>query len=94
MTEEAFQRLIRKTDDQQRIGHLIADALGKILIVRNIGSTVEVQDFGEYYRAEMQNVLKGETVENNDLQLLNGEKRRFPSAFPCGTRTGTSPAAF
>ncbi len=73
MSEEAFQRLIEKQTLSSESAILIADALGKTLIVRNIGSTVEMQDFGEYYRAEMQNVLRGQTVENNDLKLLNGE---------------------
>ena len=73
MDEAAFQRLIEKQTLSSESAILISDALGKILIVRNIGSTVEMQDFGEYYRAEMQNVLRGQTVSNNDLQLLNGE---------------------
>lgn len=73
LTEDAFQRLIEKQSISSESAIMIADSLGKPLIVRSIGSTVDVQDFGEYYRAEMQNVLKGETVENNDLQLLNGE---------------------
>jgi signal transduction histidine kinase len=73
MSEAAFQRLIEKQTLSSESAILIADALGKILIVRNIGSTVEMQDFGEYYRAEMQNVLRGQTVENRDLELLNGE---------------------
>lgn len=73
MTEDAFQRLIEKQSNSSESAIMIADALGKLLIVRSVDSTVEVQDFGEYYRAEMQNVLKGETVENNDLKLLNGE---------------------
>ncbi len=73
MNEEAFQRLIEKQTISSESAILIADALGKILIVRNIGSTVEVQDFGEYYRAEMQHVLSGQTVENESLKLLNGE---------------------
>ena len=73
MTEEAFQRLIEKQTLSSESAILISDALGKILIVRNIGSTVEMQDFGDYYRAEMQNVLRGQTGENNDLELLNGE---------------------
>ena len=73
MSEEAFQRLIEKQTLSSESAILISDALGKILIVRNIGSTVEMQDFGEYYRAEMQNVLRGQTVENKDLKLLNGE---------------------
>ncbi|MEN6594846.1 MAG: ATP-binding protein [Clostridiaceae bacterium] len=73
MTDEAFQRLIEKQTLSSESAILIADALGKILIVRNVGSTVETQDFGEYYRAEMQNVLRGLTVKNNDLKLLNGE---------------------
>lgn len=73
MNEDAFQRLIEKQTVSSESAILIADALGKILIVRNVGSTVEVQDFGEYYRAEVQNVLRGQTVENNNLELLNGE---------------------
>jgi two-component system phosphate regulon sensor histidine kinase PhoR len=73
MTEEAFQRLIEKQTLSTESAILIADALGKLLIVRNDGSTVETLDFGEYYRAEMQNVLRGQTVENSDLKLLNGE---------------------
>lgn len=73
MEKAAFQRLIEKQTLSSESAILISDALGKILIVRNIGSTVEMQDFGEYYRAEMQNVLRGQTVENSDLKLLNGE---------------------
>ena len=73
MNEDAFQRLIEKQTVSSESAILIADALGKILIVRNVGSTVEVQDFGEYYRAEVQNVLRGQTVENKNLELLNGE---------------------
>ena len=73
MTEESFQRLIEKQTVSSESAILIADALGKTLIVRNIGSTVEVQDFGAYFSAELQNVLKGNTVENDELELLNGE---------------------
>ncbi len=73
MTDEAFQRLIEKQTISSESAILISDALGKLLIVRSIGSTVEVQDFGEYYRAEMQHVLGGQTVKNDNLQLLNGE---------------------
>jgi two-component system sensor histidine kinase ResE len=73
MTEEAFQRLIEKQTASSESAILISDALGKLLIYRNNGSSVGIQDFGEYYRAEMQNVLKGKTVENEDMKLLNGE---------------------
>ena len=73
MTEEAFQRFIEKQTLASESAIMIADELGKPLIVRNIGSTVEMQDLGEYYRAEIQNILRGQTVENNDLELLNGE---------------------
>lgn len=73
MTEEAFQRFIEKQTLASESAIMIADELGKPLIVRNIGSTVEMQDLGEYYRAEIQNILRGQTVENNDLKLLNGE---------------------
>ncbi|MEN6419444.1 MAG: hypothetical protein ABFC73_11050, partial [Clostridiaceae bacterium] len=41
MTEEAFQRLIEKQTLSTESAILIADALGKLLIVRNDGSTVE-----------------------------------------------------
>ncbi|MEZ4508517.1 MAG: hypothetical protein R2881_02335 [Eubacteriales bacterium] len=81
MTEEAFQRFIEKQTLASESAIMIADELGKPLIVRNIGSTVEMQDLGEYYRAEIQNILRGQTVENNDLKLLNGESgwfRRHP----------------
>lgn len=73
MTDEAFSRLIEKQTVSSESAILIADALGKTLIVRNIGSTVEVQDFGEYYRAEIQHVLSGQTVKNDKLELQNGE---------------------
>lgn len=73
MTEEAFQRLIEKETLASESAIMIADELGKPLIVRNLGSTVNLQDFGEYYSAEIQNILQGQTVENNDLKLLNGE---------------------
>ena len=73
VTEEALLRYIDKQTLASESAIMIADELGKPLIVRNIGSTVEMQDFGEYYRAEIQNILRGHTVENNDLKLLNGE---------------------
>ncbi|NLI53056.1 MAG: cell wall metabolism sensor histidine kinase WalK [Clostridiales bacterium] len=73
MDEDAFQRLIEKQTLASESAIMIADVLGKPLIVRNLGSTVDIQDFGEYYRAEIQNILRGKTVENNDLKLLNGE---------------------
>lgn len=73
MTEEAFQNLIEKQTVSSESAILIADALGKTLIVRNIGSAIEVQDFGSYFSAELQNVLKGKTVKNDSLELLNGE---------------------
>ncbi len=73
MNEEAFQRFIEKQTLASESAIMIADELGKPFIVRNNGSTVEMQDFGEYYRAEIQNILRGQTVENNDLKLLNGE---------------------
>ena len=73
MSEDAFQRLIEKQTLSSESAILIADALGKLLIYRSLGSTVEMQDFGEYYRADIQNILRGQTVKNNDLELLNGE---------------------
>jgi len=73
MTEEAFQRFIEKQTLASESAIMIADELGKPLIIRNIGSTVEMQDLGEYYRAEIQNILRGQTVENSNLELLNGE---------------------
>ena len=73
VTEEALLRYIDKQTLASESAIMIADELGKPLIVRNIGSTVDMQDFGEYYRAEIQNILRGQTVENNDLKLLNGE---------------------
>ncbi|MEG1884321.1 MAG: ATP-binding protein, partial [Clostridia bacterium] len=74
MTEEAFQNLIEKQTVSSEAAILIADALGKTLIVRNIGSTVEVQDFGAYFSAELQHVLRGSTVKNDGLELSNGER--------------------
>ncbi len=73
LNEDAFQRLIEKQTQASESAIFIADALGKLLIVRNIGSTVDTQDFGEYYRAEIQNILRDQTVQNSDLKLLNGE---------------------
>ncbi len=73
VTEDALLRYIDKQTLASESAIMIADELGKPLIVRNIGSTVEMQDFGEYYRAEIQNILRGHTVENSDLKLLNGE---------------------
>ena len=73
MSEESFQRLIEKQTVSSQSAILIADALGKTLILRNIGSPVEVEDFGAYFSAELQHVLNGQTVQNSDLELLNGE---------------------
>ena len=73
MTEDAFQNLIEKQTVSSESAILIADALGKTLIVRNIGSAIEVQDFGAYFAAELQHVLNGATVKNDNLELLSGE---------------------
>ena len=73
MTESAFQILIEKQTVSSQSAILIADALGKTLIVRNIGSAIEVQDFGAYFSAELQHVLNGATVKNDNLELLSGE---------------------
>ncbi len=73
MTETAFQNLIEKQTVSSQSAILIADALGKTLIVRNIGSAIEVQDFGAYFAAELQHVLNGATVKNDNLELLSGE---------------------
>ena len=91
LTEDAFQRLIEKQTASSESAIMIVDELGKPLILRSNGSTVEVQDFGEYYRAEMQNVLRGQTVQNSDLKLLNGEKAvsvGIPVRDEDGTVTG------
>lgn len=73
LEEEAFNRLIEKQTIASESAILIADQLGKTLIVRNVGSAVEVQDFGVYFDAEIQNVLRGQTVKNDSLMLLNKE---------------------
>ena len=73
MTEEAFQHLIEKQTVSSEAAILISDSVGKTLIVRNIGSTVDVLDFGAYFSAELQHVLSGQTVQNTNLELLNGE---------------------
>ncbi len=73
MSEEAFQRLIEKQTISSESAILISDSIGKTLIVRSIGSTVDVRDFGAYFSAELQHVLSGQTVENDNLELLNGE---------------------
>lgn len=73
MTPEAFQRLIEKQTISSESAILISDANGETLIVRNIGSTVEVQDFGVYFSTELKNVLSGSTVRNNNLVLQNGD---------------------
>ena len=71
LDEPAFNRLIEKQTLASESAILIADQLGKTLIVRNVGSAVEVQDFGVYFDAEIQNVLRGETVKNDSLMLFN-----------------------
>ena len=73
LEEEAFNRLIEKQTVASGSAILIADQLGKTLIVRDIGSAVEVQDFGVYFDAEIQNVLRGQIVKNDNLVLSNRE---------------------
>lgn len=73
MTAEAFQRLIEKQTVSSESAIFISDSVGKTLIVRSIGSTVDVRDFGTYFSTELQNVLSGQTVKNDGLELLNGE---------------------
>lgn len=71
--ETTFNRLIEKQTIASGSAILIADQLGKTLIVRDVGSQVEVQDFGVYFDAEIQNVLRGQTVKNDNLVLSNKE---------------------
>lgn len=73
MGEKALERLIEKQTIASESAILIADAVGKILISRNLGSTIEVQDLGAYFSAELQHVLSGLTVRNNNLELQSGE---------------------
>ena len=73
LTEDGFRRLIDKQTIASQSAVLIADELGKTLLASYIGSDVEVADFGAYFDAEKQNVLKGQTVKNDNLVLLNRE---------------------
>ena len=73
LSEDGFTRLIDKQTIASQSAVLIADELGKTLITSYIGSDVEVADFGVYFDAEKQNVLRGQTVKSDDLVLLNGE---------------------
>jgi len=73
LTEDGFSRLIDKQTIASQSAILIADEVGKMLIASFIGSSVEVADFGTYFDAEKQNVLRGQTVKNDNLVLLNGE---------------------
>lgn len=73
LSEDGFTRLIDKQTIASQSAVLIADELGKTLIASYIGSDVEVADFGVYFDAEKQNVLRGQTVKSDDLVLLNGE---------------------
>lgn len=73
MSEEAFQRLIEKQTISSESAILIADALGKTLILRSLGSAIEVSDLGAYFSAELQHVLSGSTVRNDSLELQSGE---------------------
>jgi len=71
--ETTFNRLIEKQTIASGSAILIADQIGKMLIVRDVGSMVEVQDFGVYFETEIQNVLRGQTVKNDNLVLSNKE---------------------
>ncbi len=73
MSEDSFQTLIEKQTISSESAIYIHDKLGKTLIVRSLGSAVEVRDFGAYFAAEVQNVLAGKTVTNDNLILLNGD---------------------
>ncbi|MDO4572721.1 MAG: ATP-binding protein, partial [Clostridia bacterium] len=73
MSEAAFKRLIEKQTIASESAILISDALGKTLILRSLGSTIEVSDLGAYFSAELQHVLSGSTVRNDNLELQNGE---------------------
>ena len=73
LSEDGFSRLIDKQTIASQSAVLIADELGKTLIASYIGSDVEVADFGAYFDAEKQHVLRGQTVKSDNLVLLNGE---------------------
>ena len=73
LSEDGFSRLIDRQTIASQSAVLIADELGKTLIASYIGSGVEVADFGAYFDAEKQHVLRGQTVKSDNLVLLNGE---------------------
>ena len=74
MSYEALERLIEKQTIASESAILIVDQIGKILFLRNLGGTIERKDLGAYFSAELQHVLAGATVRNNDLELQSGEK--------------------
>jgi len=74
LSDDALERLIEKQTIASESAILIADQIGKIHFSRNLGGTIEMKDLGAYFSAEMQHVLSGTTVRNDNLELQSGEK--------------------
>ncbi len=73
VTEESFKKLIETQTISSESAILIADATGETVIARNRGIQIDPVEFGAFFTSELQNVLSGNTVKNDNLELSNGE---------------------
>ena len=73
ISEESFQKLIEKQSISTESAILIADSIGNTLIVRNRGNPIDITELGVFFASELQNVLRGNTITNDNLVLPNGE---------------------
>ena len=73
VSEESFRKLIETQTISSESAILIADAAGDTVIARNRGIQIDPAEFGAFFTSELQNVLKGNTVKNDSLELPNGE---------------------
>ena len=71
--QNAFNILIEQQTIAGDSAILIADQVGKALIVRDIGNDVQVKEYGVSFSADIQKVLEGETVRDENMLMSEND---------------------
>ena len=71
--KSVFEKLIEKQTVSKGTAIVIVDSVGRSIIGRNLGDRIEASEFGVYFEADIQAVLKGESVRSSDIVLSNKE---------------------
>ena len=73
LDRKAFNKLIEQQTIAGNSTILIADQIGKTMIVRDIGKDIRITDYGASFAADIQTVLEGGTVRNEQMMTSDNE---------------------